>query len=438
MAAVAPAPTVARRIESLDFVRGCALFGILLMNIVGMGLGPAYDNPTIQGGDTGINLKTWYFFNAGFEGTQRALFSILFGAGIILLTSRLEKSNRPDADDIYFRRNLWLIAFGLANAWILLWVGDILYYYGITALFLFAFRKLAGKTLLALGLASFVIGAAWSGIETLNSLEKHAKYEQAMKVPEAKRTAEQKESVDEWKKEERAGPPPAVVQQMKKSIRTSYWGALKTLAPRIAEFQSWSLYRYFFDIFGMMMIGMALFKLGVLTLDVPTRTYLAMVIGGYAIGVPLNIYEANWIMDHRFTVLAYHQANITYDFSRLAMTTGHLGVLMLFLKSGIFGWVRRSMAAVGQMALTNYLTHSVVALVIFVLLGYWGALQRYQLYFIVLSVWAFQILISPVWLRHFQFGPAEWVWRGLTYGKAPPFRRKRDAPAVDAAAVPAE
>ena len=61
------APT-ARRIKSLDFVRGCALFGILLMNIVGMGLGPAYDNPTIPGGDTGINLRTWYFFNVGFEG----------------------------------------------------------------------------------------------------------------------------------------------------------------------------------------------------------------------------------------------------------------------------------------------------------------------------------------------------------------------------------
>lgn len=438
MTGTAPAPTAARRIESLDFVRGCALFGILLMNIVGMGLGPAYDNPTIQGGDTGINLQTWYFFNVGFEGTQRALFSILFGAGVILLTNRLEQSGRADAYDIFFRRNLWLIAFGLVNAWVLLWVGDILYYYGITALFLFAFRKLSGKTLLALGLVSFVIGAAWSGIETAHALEKHAKYEQAAKVPEAKRTAEQKETIAEWKKEERHGPPPAVVKEMKTSITSSYWGALKTLAPRIAEFQSWSLYRYFFDIFGMMMLGMALFKLGVLTLDVPTKTYAAMAIGGYAIGLPLNIYEANWIMDHGYTSLAYHQANMTYDFSRLAMTTGHLGLLMLFLRSGIFGWLRRSMAAVGQLALTNYLTHSVVALVVFILLGYWGALQRHQLYFIVMAVWAFQIVISPIWLRHFRFGPAEWVWRGLTYGKMPPFRRERGDPPVGAAAVPAE
>jgi len=132
------APT-SRRIESLDFIRGCALFGILIMNIVGMGLGPAYDNPTIMGGDKGIDLWTWFVVNVTFEGTQRGLFSILFGAGVILFTSR------PDSTDAYFRRNLWLIAFGLFNAWILLWGGDILYFYGLTALFLFAFRNLPGK-----------------------------------------------------------------------------------------------------------------------------------------------------------------------------------------------------------------------------------------------------------------------------------------------------
>ena len=97
------------------------------------------------------------------------------------------------------------------------------------------------------------------------------------------------------------------------------------------------------------------------------------------------------------------------------------------------------MAAVGQMALTNYLSQSVMALVVFVLLGYWGALQRHQLYYIVFAVWAFQIVISPIWLKHFQFGPVEWLWRYLTYGKAPPFRRgKGEPPAFDAVPVPAE
>ena len=434
-AAAAPVPT---RIESLDFIRGCALFGILLMNIVGMGLGPAYDNPTITGGDTGINLTTWFVINVGFEGTQRALFSMLFGAGVILLSSRLEASGRPDAADIYFRRQLLLIGFGLFNAWVLLWYGDILYTYGIIALFLFAFRKLAGKTLLGLGLGALLLGAAWTGLETRNLLRLHAEYEQAARVPEAKRTAEQKQAIEKWKEESRAGPPPERVAQIREEVTGTYWSALQNYSALNTRFQSWVLYRYFFDVFGMMMIGMAFFKLGVLTLQVPKRTYLAMMAGGYALGLPLNLYEANWIMGHGFGALAYHQANITYDLSRLAMTTGHLGLFGLFLSSGLLPWLRRSMAAVGRMALTNYLAHSLVALVIFVLLGYWGAFERHQLYFIVFAVWAVQLVSSPIWLKHFHFGPVEWLWRYLTYGKKPPFRRHSEAVPVGPAAVPAE
>jgi uncharacterized protein len=423
------APT-STRLESLDFIRGCALFGILIMNIVGMGLGPAYDNPTVMGGDTGINLWTWFFVNVMFEGTQRGLFSILFGAGVILFT------NRSDSTDAFFRRNLWLIAFGLFNAWALLWVGDILYFYGLTALFLFAFRHLPGRKLLGLGVASFVLGAAWTGLETYNSLDLHKRATAAESVPASKRTEEQKKAVEEWKEESRGAPSPEAVERMTRSNQAGYVQALTARGPRIAKSQSWYAYRYFFDIFGMMMIGMGLFKLGVLTLEAKTRTYVAMMVGGYAIGMPLNLYEATWLMTHDFSGLARHQAEITYDFARLAQTVGHLGLLGLFLKSGMLSWLRQSMAAVGRMALTNYLTHSLVALIIFVLLGYWGKLERHQLYYIVFAIWAAQIAISPIWLKHFHFGPVEWLWRYLTYGAQPQFRRDVSRPNVQA--VPAE
>ena len=306
----------------------------------------------------------------------------------------------------------------------------------MTALFLFSFRNLSGKKLLALGVASFVLGAAWSGLDTANLLNLHDRAVAAEKVSPANRTDEQKKTIDEWKEASLGGPPPAVVERMKKDNTAGYLTALQVRAPRIAESQSWWAYRYFFDIFGMMMIGMSLFKLGVLTLEAKTRTYLAMMAGGYAIGFPLNIFEANWVMSHGFTSLAYHQANITYDFARLAQTTGHLGLLGLFLKSGGFSWFRRSMAAVGRMALTNYLTHSLVALIIFVLLGYWGQLARHELYYIVFAVWAVQIVVSPIWLKHFHFGPVEWLWRYLTYGKAPPFRK--EAPISNPMPVPAQ
>ena len=418
------APT-AKRLESLDFVRGCALFGILMMNINGMGLGPAYDNPTIAGGATGINLWTWFVINVGFEGTQRALFSILFGAGVILLSSRLEAAGRSDAGDVFFRRNLWLIGFGLINSWVLLWGGDILYYYGITALFLYAFRNLPGRTLLVLGVGALMLGAAWSALDTKRLLNLHEEAEVAQQVAPAARTEEQSKTIKKWEEKSRDGPTPAAYAQLRKSNTASYTSALLARAERIKHAQSWYLYRYFFDIFGMMMIGMALFRLGVLTLEARTRTYAAMVLGGYAIGLTVNVLEARWIMSNGFTALAYYQAGISYDLSRLAMTMGHLGLLMLFLRSGILPFVRRSMAAVGRMALTNYLTHSVIALIIFVFLGYWGALERHQLYFIVLAIWIAQFIASPIWLRNYHFGPVEWLWRYLTYGKKPEFVKGR-------------
>ncbi|HEX5169863.1 MAG TPA: hypothetical protein VFW11_11880 [Cyclobacteriaceae bacterium] len=136
-------PTQRRtRINSLDVIRGIALLGILLMNISGMGLPFSYSDPTIAGGSTGLNLKVWIVNNMLFEGTMRGLFTLLFGAGVVLLTSRLEKSGAGiTTADIYYRRILWLLLFGIINVWVLLWNGDILYPYALFALMLFPFRN---------------------------------------------------------------------------------------------------------------------------------------------------------------------------------------------------------------------------------------------------------------------------------------------------------
>jgi uncharacterized protein len=93
------------------------------------------------------------------------------------------------------------------------------------------------------------------------------------------------------------------------------------------------------------------------------------------------------------------------------------------VRSGILPWLRRALAAVGQMAVTNYLTHSLVCLVLFILFQQFGAFERHQLYYVVFAIWAAQLIISPIWLRHFRFGPVEWVWRSLTYLKPQPMRR---------------
>jgi uncharacterized protein len=114
------------RIHSLDIMRGIVLFGILLMNIHMMGLANAYSDPTVSGGSKGWDLYTWIVTNMLFEGTMRALFSLLFGVGMFILLDRLEKKGAGiKAADIYFRRLLWLLIFGLIHGYILLWTGEI-------------------------------------------------------------------------------------------------------------------------------------------------------------------------------------------------------------------------------------------------------------------------------------------------------------------------
>ena len=440
----APAPEraapAAQRIEALDFVRGVALCGILLMNITGFGLPQAYSNPTAAGGATGANLWAWIITQIGFEGTQRALFSMLFGASAILLTSRLEASGRTDAADIYYRRNLWLIAFGFVNAFILLWYGDILYAYGVCALFLFPFRRLAPKWLMTIGLGVLLLGAVWNAYENDQLLGRHTAYAAAVAARDsgAQLSERQKAAIEAW--ESARGdfkPSPQSIRDSVRNHTSGYVFAFRQFSSINVYFQTWFMYRYFFDIFGMMLIGMALFKLGVLTLDRPARLYLAMVALGYGVGLTVNWLETRWILDHNFSALSFAQSNISYDLGRLATTVGHLGALLLFVRSGVLPWLRRAFAAVGQMAVTNYLMQSVICGVLFIGLKWFNQLERHELYYVVLAIWVFQLVASPLWLRHFRFGPVEWLWRYLTYLKRPPLRRTEVAAGPAAEPVPA-
>ena len=435
-----PAAPTSSRIEALDFVRGVAVFGILLLNITAFGLPDAYTNPNNSGGATGPDLIAWIITQVGFEGTQRALFSMLFGASTILLTSRLEASVRGDASDIYFRRNLWLIGFGLFNAFILLWYGDILFAYGVAALFLFPFRKLAAKWLLTTGIGVLLLGAVWNGWDAQELIRKHDEHQAAVALRDsgAELTAEQDNAIAAWESARTAFKAPAEnVQRNVEAMTNGYPRAFMHIARINTVWQTWGLYRYFFDMFGMMLIGMALFRQGVLTLERRTRLYVAMMVGGYAIGLAVNLAETRWILSHQFSAISFAQANLSYDLGRLAMTVGHLGALLLFVRANMLGILRRAVAAVGQMAVTNYLMHSAICLVLFVILGWYNQLQRHELYYVVAAIWAAQLVLSPLWLRWFRFGPVEWLWRYLTYLKRPPFRRTTPAPAVAPAALPA-
>ena len=154
------------------------------------------------GGATGPNLWAWAIIQVFFEGTQRGLFSMLFGAGLVLLTSRLEAAGRTDAADIYYGRNLWRIVFGIVHSYLLLWTGEILFFYGCTALFLYALRNLPPRTLLKMAAAGFVIAAMWNGLDSYNANDAWRKQStaQAAAAAGATLTADQQDDLDSWKK----------------------------------------------------------------------------------------------------------------------------------------------------------------------------------------------------------------------------------------------
>jgi uncharacterized protein len=150
-----------------------------------------------------------------------------------------------------------------------------------------------------------------------------------------------------------------------------------------------------------------------------------MMVLGYGIGLSVNYYETSLILDNNFSIPAFHKAGMTYAVGRIAVSFGHIGLVMLFCKSNVLGFLKNSLGAVGRMALTNYIMHSVICAFVFTGIGFslFGQLQRYELYYVVVSIWVFQLIISPIWLKYFRFGPLEWLWRSLTYKKKQPFRR---------------
>jgi uncharacterized protein len=177
------------------------------------------------------------------------------------------------------------------------------------------------------------------------------------------------------------------------------------------------------QITGLMLIGMALFKLGVLSAARSRAFYLRMGTLGFGGGILLNSlglwrsYATRWdLLDF---VLVSEQLHY---WGNLLVALGWVALVMLLCQRG---WQLRSVAAVGRMALTNYLLQTVICTTIFYGhgLGLFGQVDRAGQFAIVLGVWAFQLLASSTWLGSFAVGPMEWVLRWCIYGRRPSFLR---------------
>lgn len=425
------------RIGMLDTTRGIAVLGILMMNITGLGLPNSYDIPTVWGAESPVDITVWRVMSLLFEGTLRGLFTLLFGAGALLFLQRhAARSTDMQPADLYFRRTLWLIVFGLINGYLFLWSGDILFYYGIAGLVLFVFRNLPTRHLLLVAtvlmiLQTLISVGEWHEFRETQQQAQAASARQAAGQPLTAADSEALETFSSLEGEWR--PSRDYLEAMVSSIRESYASAFSVLSAHTWFMETEFFFRHgIIECLGMMLLGMALLKLGVLTGKTSSRTYLMMIVVGYAIGLPVNTMEVRTLETSGFAPETVVRTFMTYDLGRIPMTLAHLGVIGLLCRTPWLSGMSRVLAAAGQMALTNYLSQSALCLFIFTGAGFalYGQLSRHELYYVVAAIWILQLAWSPLWLRHFRYGPAEWVWRSLTYGRLQRLRRAAPSASV--------
>ena len=404
------------RIDSIDVLRGVAVLGILTVNIWSFGmpfdiaLTPSRLHP-LETPDLIAFHLSWLFV----EGSQRAIFSMLFGAGIVLLTTRLSKDERSALSRrIYYRRTWWLIVFGLFDAYLLYWYGDILFTYGVVGLILYFARDWSPAKLLA------VAGLILALITAFNAAMNMA---MDWSTPLAKQAELKQRHGEQLSEDEilaqafiQSQPGRMTEEELKREIETragGYISAFRSNAVHSFEFHVvYGLFSVLWDAMAMMLIGMALFKLKVLDASRSMRFYWVMASVGLSIGLAVNAWEIRNMPGTDFSRMFMIE---TYDIGRLCMAIGLIGVIMLVCKLQMFSRARGILSAVGRMALTNYLTQSILCNLFFVGLGMFGALKFHQLYYVVFFVLALQLAWSPWWLKRHRYGPFEWVWRKLAY-----------------------
>jgi uncharacterized protein len=394
------------RIEALDVMRGFALLGILAMNIRAMAAPyGAYVYPYALFEYEGASRVAYAFTTVVFDLKMMGLFSMLFGAGVLLYAAKPTASGRPPRA-LWLRRMFWLLAIGLVHAY-LVWDGDILVPYSLCGvLLLWWVRRLPAWGLLALSLVLLGVGAAASAGEGLA-------WES---MPESDRA----KSLELWM------PTPEQSQTQVDGMLGGYFDVVRHRAPSVLMGQTFSfLFFFFWRCGGMMLLGMALYKWGFLDGRRPESVYVTTAGLGLAAGLVLAYHGLRELERVRFATPARSVPDLWNYTGAVLASVGYAALLVLLVKHSAAPNLRRALAAVGQMALTNYLLQSVLASVLFLGWGFGlaGRLDYADQLVIVAGLWLFQLVVSPIWLARFRFGPAEWLWRSLSYWRLQPMRR---------------
>jgi uncharacterized protein len=431
------------RIESIDILRGIALLWILFSNIdIFSGPETLFEIPqglpdtTFMNANLHLNLVLLLFKWITTEGKARFLFSILFGVGLCLMTERAERTGRTGKlADIYLRRNVWLCVLGLLHG-ILIWAGDILLSYGLAGLLiLYPCRKLRGHTLLIVGAlltcACSPILPHFLGTAGEIDLNRQVQAVIAARQAGTTLTPDQVKIEEQWNALQAAhtvvlppldgGPAPMPHEHYLTTVAGQFHGFFTELL----------MARTFIimEVAGAMLFGMGLYKVGFLTAKCSSITYICCAFLGLLLSAPFYAIGMWRVYQSHFNFIAVDRLDLLYEVLKLLSGVGMISILMLFIKSNLLRAVKAALVAVGSMALTNYILTNLICQWLFLWSPWalYGRLTYSQHHLVMLCIWALNIMVSLLWLRFFQFGPLEWVWRSLTYWKLQPIYLQRKA-----------
>ncbi|MBO9623460.1 MAG: DUF418 domain-containing protein [Sphingomonas sp.] len=435
------APVAGRaRIDVLDVLRGIAILGIFYINVPYMAASVASFSADIRLiGWTPADRGAWVLVNLFLAGTQRGLLQFLFGAGMMVMARKAMEPDGPVAvADLYYRRNFWLLAFGLFDVFVLLWPGDILHIYALAALFLFPFRRLSPRVLVTLGLGWAVL----TGI----GIPEHGAREYAERTVLARQVAaaeasvhagatlspEEAKTLAEWRKHQIHAPDAALLARE----HTAHQGGWRPYAA--LAWSSWNrvtdewLFWNVLEAFCTMLIGVALWKWGVIQGLRTARFYWWLLAAGYGFGLTARVIG---VAETLSFAPGPRSLWITGEFARLAIALGHLALVNLAVRSRLGNAILAPFKSAGRMAFSLYFLQQFVGMyLVFAPWGLnlwgrfgWGAMAAVSTLGVVL-----QLVLANLWLRRFASGPLEWAWRSLAYAKLQPFLR----PGISAPLLP--
>ena len=365
------------RITSLDLIRGIAVLGILLMNAVNFGLGNApYFNLSAGGSETSFDWAIGILGEVFVDQKFMGLFSLLFGAGMILFIDRASGKGRR-AVLLNLWRNALLLVIGILH--MVLWDGDILIAYALSSVFLLALRKLPNRALISLGVAVFTLSVACALI--------------AQNIADTTDLS-----------------------------LSGFWTLGEIPEDEIIVLPF--LLGYFLRALGLILVGAGLYRAGFMNGGLPARTYQRTALVGLAIGLPLATAGVIFTAVNDYSREIAFVGQIPNTLGSIPASLGYMSLIILWNNCGD-NRLKRHLRAVGRMALTNYLTQTLLGvLVLTTLLGDVDSMNRRVVLSFVFAVWALQLWWSQAWLSHFLFGPAEWLWRVATYRSGQALRRR--------------